>query len=97
VDAEVEFGLRSGLAVTAEDPLADRQLVTNGGRPDRIIVDRHVALQQNSETLFCQRGLDEAFGFLMECGICRQEEIADTEAARLKIGATGQLAEEAQR
>ncbi|MNE02312.1 hypothetical protein D3C80_947850 [compost metagenome] len=97
VDAEVEFGLRSGLAVTAEDPLADRQLVTNGGRPDRIIVDRHVALQQNSEPLFRQRRLDETLGFLMECRICRQEEVADAEAARLKIWASGQLAEKAQR
>ena len=80
-----------------EDPLAHGQLVLHRGGPDRRIVDRHLAFDEDVETLVRECLADDLLGLGVEGRIAGQEEVADAEGAEVEVGPAGHPAEEAQR
>ena len=85
------LGTRSG---DLENPLPDRKLMRDGCRPNRRVVDRHVAHSEGGEASVQKFAFHQSGCTSMLSIVVRKEEVADAEASGAEIGAPGDLAEE---
>ncbi|MNW07479.1 hypothetical protein D3C71_2041000 [compost metagenome] len=93
MDAPVEFDESCAFHWRRKDPLPDRQLVRDGSGADGRVIHRHVADDQDRKPLLLQRTADNANRLIVECGVLRQEKIADAEPASLQGVVPRQLLE----
>ena len=85
------LGTRSG---DLEDPLPDRKLMRDRGRPNRRVVDRDVAHCEGGEASVEKFAFHQSRCTSMLGVVVGKEEVADAEAAGTEVGAPGDLAEE---
>ena len=76
------LGTRSG---DLENPLPDRKLMRDGCRPNRRVVDRHVAHSEGGEASVQKFAFHQSGCTSMLSIVVRKEEVADAEVAGAEI------------